>query len=122
VSDDTSRLTYEQALAELDGVIAKLEGGEVALADAIACYERGARLAQHCADLLDGTEAQISQLVVSRNGTTAEKPLDVNGVEPRERPQAPLRARAAMPDALFGQATPARRAADPDINPEDIPF
>src|SRR5258708_8897722 len=61
---DIAALTYEQALAELDTLIQRLEGGAVNLDEAIACYERASRLAQRCAELLDRTEQKITQLVV----------------------------------------------------------
>jgi exodeoxyribonuclease VII small subunit len=65
---DVAALTYEQALAELDTLIQRLEGGAVNLDEAIACYERASRLAQHCAELLDRTEQKITQLVVGPSG------------------------------------------------------
>jgi exodeoxyribonuclease VII small subunit len=65
---DIATLTYEQALAELDTLIQRLEGGAVNLDEAIACYERASRLAQRCAELLDRTEQKITQLVVGPSG------------------------------------------------------
>jgi exodeoxyribonuclease VII small subunit len=65
---DIAALTYEQALAELDTLIQRLEGGAVNLDEAIACYERASLLAQHCAELLDRTEQKITQLVVGPAG------------------------------------------------------
>jgi exodeoxyribonuclease VII small subunit len=65
---DVAALTYEQALAELDTLIQRLEGGAVNLDEAIACYERASRLAHHCAELLDRTEQKITQLVVGPSG------------------------------------------------------
>ena len=44
-NEDVAAMSYEQALAELDQLIARLEGGAVQLDEAIACYERGSRLA-----------------------------------------------------------------------------
>ena len=61
-------LTYEAALAELDTLIIKLEGGSIALEEAIGAYERGVVLAQHCAELLERTEQRVNQLVVSASG------------------------------------------------------
>src|SRR5258708_34532765 len=65
---DIAALTYEQALAELDTRIQRLEGGAVNLDEAIACYKRASRLAQRCAELLDRTEQKITQLVVGPSG------------------------------------------------------
>ena len=74
--EDLTTLTYEAALAELDTLIDKLERGSIPLEEAITAYERGARLAQHCAALLDRTERRVSQLVVAGDGSMAERPLE----------------------------------------------
>ena len=55
-------LTYEQAFAELEAIVAKLEGDEQALEAALNLYERGQALAQYCADLLDKAELKVSEL------------------------------------------------------------
>ena len=55
-------LTYEQAFAELEGIVATLENEERGLDEAIAQYERGQGLAKHCADLLDKAELKVQQL------------------------------------------------------------
>jgi exodeoxyribonuclease VII small subunit len=106
VEDDISAMTYEAALAELDALIGKLEGGSVALEEAIGAYERGAKLAQHCAELLERTEQRVSQLVVGADGGIGERPLEAAGPPPELR-------------SSLGPATPARRAS---IDPADVPF
>jgi exodeoxyribonuclease VII small subunit len=58
--DGITALTYEAALAELDTLISKLEGGSIALEEAIGAYERGVILAQHCSDLLAHTEHRVA--------------------------------------------------------------
>jgi len=68
-------LSYEQALDELDRLIASLEAGDIALAEAVAIFERGTVLANRCAELLEKTEAQITELMVRGNEQVAEKPL-----------------------------------------------
>ena len=55
-------LTYEQAYAELEGIVAALESEERTLDEAIAQYERGQALAKHCAELLDKAELKVQQL------------------------------------------------------------
>jgi exodeoxyribonuclease VII small subunit len=62
-------LTYEQALAELETLVAALEEEQQTLTEALALFERGQALAQHCAALLDQAELKIQQL-------TAAGPLD----------------------------------------------
>jgi len=67
-----SDLSFETAYAELDGIIVRLESGELPLEDAVALYERGRQLAAHCQTLLDGAELRVSQL--NDDGTLT--PLD----------------------------------------------
>ena len=131
--DDIESLTYETALLELDGIIERLERGAVALDEAIAAYERGTRLAQHCGALLDRTEQKISQLVVTGSGRQAEKPFEVeHAVPPTAAPAMaagrplvePTPPHSEPPGGGTGAAvslTSIRRDRVP-IDPDDIPF
>ena len=56
-------LTYEQALAELEAIVAALESEERTLDESLAQFERGQALSKHCAALLDKAELKITQLV-----------------------------------------------------------
>lgn len=62
MSDELERLSFEQAVGELEGTVERLEAGDLSLTDAIALYERGMRLVQHCNDLLDAAELQVQTL------------------------------------------------------------
>jgi exodeoxyribonuclease VII small subunit len=53
---------YEQAYAELQEIVAKLESGAVPLERALALYERGQALAKICSGLLDKAELRIREL------------------------------------------------------------
>ncbi|HEY7925964.1 MAG TPA: exodeoxyribonuclease VII small subunit [Candidatus Dormibacteraeota bacterium] len=122
MADDLTRLSYEAALSELDGIIARLERGDVDLEAAITAYERGAALTRHCAELLDRTEQKITQLVVGAAGEV-ERPFQ----PPAQRAQAPAappvpRARSAE-QRLFGdEPVPATSSPGADVDPDDIPF
>jgi exodeoxyribonuclease VII small subunit len=108
--DDISGLTYEAALAELDTLITKLEGGSIALEEAIGAYERGAVLAQHCATLLERTEQRVNQLVVSADGGIGERPLEATGAPVEPHPAT------AVPAPVRARTMPMR------IDPDDVPF
>jgi len=58
-------LTYEEALTELEALVAALEGEQQTLSEALSLYERGQALAQHCIALLDQAEFKIQQLTPS---------------------------------------------------------
>ena len=55
-------LNYEQAFAELEAIVAKLESEEQSLEEALAAYERGQALASYCAGLLEEAELKVQQL------------------------------------------------------------
>ncbi len=58
-------LTYEQALAELEALVAALEAEQQTLSEALALYERGQALAKQCASLLEQAELKIQQLTAA---------------------------------------------------------
>lgn len=55
-------LSFEQALEELDGLVRKMESGELGLDDSIAAYRRGAELARYCQSRLGAAELEIRKL------------------------------------------------------------
>ena len=54
--------TYEQALAELDRLVAQMEGGQLPLDQLIEGYRRGAELLNFCRSRLQSVEAQVKVL------------------------------------------------------------
>lgn len=61
-----SELSYEQARAELAGVVEKLEAGGCTLQEALALWERGEQLADICQRWLDGAREKLSAARQSR--------------------------------------------------------
>lgn len=55
-------LTYEEALAELEEIVASLEGGQGQLEEAIRLFERGQALAARCGALLESAELKVKQV------------------------------------------------------------
>ncbi len=55
-------LTFEQALQELETIVAKLEAGELTLEDSLALFERGQTLATQCNVQLDDASLRVEQL------------------------------------------------------------
>lgn len=56
-------LTYEEALAELEQIVAVLEGEQNQLEEAIKLFERGQALAARCGVLLEAAELKVKQVV-----------------------------------------------------------
>jgi exodeoxyribonuclease VII small subunit len=55
-------LTFEQAFAELEESVRKLEGGDLPLEESLALFERGQQLATGCGKMLDEAELKIEQV------------------------------------------------------------
>lgn len=55
-------MAYEEALAELERIVAVLEVEEKSLEDAISLYERGQALARYCGELLEKAELRVRTL------------------------------------------------------------
>ncbi len=54
--------TYEQALAELDRLVAQMESGQLPLDQLLDGYRRGAELLNFCRARLQGVEEQVKVL------------------------------------------------------------
>lgn len=61
-STPVEQLTFEEALQELENIVSLLETNTLPLETALAAFERGQALAQHCAALLDKAELRVKQL------------------------------------------------------------
>ena len=55
-------LTFEEALAELEQVVDRLEEGGFPLEESLTLFERGQALAAHCSELLDKAELKVKQV------------------------------------------------------------
>lgn len=74
---DVSALSFEQAVEELEKIVAALERGDVALDRSIEIYERGEALKKHCETLLGAAENRIEKMRLDRAGKPqGTEPLD----------------------------------------------
>lgn len=74
---DTADLPFEQALAELEGIVKALEQGNVPLEESIKLYERGEALKRQCDRLLKAAEARVEKITQDADGqATGTAPLD----------------------------------------------
>ena len=62
LKNDITKLSFEQAIKELTGIVGKIEQGEIALADSIQQYEKGMALIKHCRKILQEAEKRIEKI------------------------------------------------------------
>ena len=76
IKSDVSKLSFEDALAELEQIVRGLEGGQQKLEDAITAYERGAALRKHCETKRAEAEARVAAIVRNADGSLTTRPLE----------------------------------------------
>ncbi len=62
---DIETMSFEQAFAELEETVKKLEAGNLQLAESLSLYQRGMALSKYCAQQLDKAELTIQTLAPS---------------------------------------------------------
>ena len=75
---EISKLSFEQALKELEEIVRGLESGEAKLDEAIQAYERGAALKQHCENKLREAQAKVDQIQFTAEGGISVKPANID--------------------------------------------
>ena len=71
---DLSKINFEIALGELEGIVQRLESGDTSLEGAIEAYERGVALKKYCEGKL--REAQLRVEKIEADGTLSAEPLE----------------------------------------------
>jgi len=74
VPPDIAAMSFEDALAELEQIVRRLEGGQVKLDEAILSYERGAHLKRHCEKKLNEAQQRVDRIVIGPDGTVTAEP------------------------------------------------
>lgn len=74
---EIEKLSFEEAMRELEATVGKLETGEATLEESIKLYERGAELRKHCENRLREAEERVEKITLSASGQPT-------GTEPAE--------------------------------------
>ncbi|AMB94693.1 exodeoxyribonuclease VII small subunit [Aerococcus sanguinicola] len=60
---DLENLTFEQAMAKLEEIVAKLQNGDIPLADSMTYFQDGMALSKYCNDSLQEAEETMVKLM-----------------------------------------------------------
>ncbi|HEX5563806.1 MAG TPA: exodeoxyribonuclease VII small subunit [Sporosarcina sp.] len=80
MSEETLR--FEEAMSKLEGIVQKLESGDVPLEDAITLYKQGMELSAYCHGKLQDAEKQLISIIDTNGQATPFDPSkggDSNG-------------------------------------------
>lgn len=74
---ETPPASFESALGELEGLVEKMERGDLSLEDSLAAFERGIQLTRTCQEALSQAEQKVEQLL-SQGGQEQIAPFDAD--------------------------------------------
>ena len=72
------KITFEQALEELETIVQRLESGKIELSEAVKAYERGMQLKKLCEQELSKAKVVIDKLILSQDKQT---PVDAEALD-----------------------------------------
>lgn len=72
------KLSFEEALAELESIVGNLESGKAPLESSIQSYERGIALKKHCEQKLKDAQEKIEKISIGSDGAPTAQPFNVN--------------------------------------------
>lgn len=74
IPSDITKLSFEDALKELEEIVRSLESGKGKLDEAIKSYERGAALKRHCERKLTEAQSRIEKIALGGDGSVKSEP------------------------------------------------
>lgn len=63
IPEEISNLKFEEARAQLEELVEKMESGNMPLEELIGAYEKGSQLTAHCRALLEGLQRRVEIIV-----------------------------------------------------------
>ena len=74
-NNELEKLTFEEAMKELEKLVDSLDKGDVSLDDAITAYDRGSQLKDHCQKKLNEAKMKVETIQSSDNIDTVPEKL-----------------------------------------------
>lgn len=75
---DLEKLSFEEALSELEKIVRQLETGASDLNSSIGSYERGMALKKYCDAKLKEAQGRIEKITVSADGKVTTEPVNLS--------------------------------------------
>ena len=73
ISPDITKLSFEEALEQLEEIVSKLEDGSINLEESIDEYTRGVHLKNHCETKLKEATLKVEQIIIDKDGKFSTK-------------------------------------------------
>ena len=73
IPNDIKKLSFEDAMSELEEIVDNLESGNIDLDKSIQYYTRGSQIRAHCQEKLDEAVMKLEEIQVSSEGKISKK-------------------------------------------------
>ena len=73
---DFGKITFEDALMQLENIVRELEAGKIKLDDAVSAYEKASALKNFCENKLKSAQLKIEKISVTPEGMIIAEQLD----------------------------------------------
>ena len=70
------KLTFEDALMQLENIVRELEAGKIKLDDAVEAYEKATALKKFCEDKLKSAQLKIEKINIAPDGNVTTQEFD----------------------------------------------
>ena len=78
ISPDITKLSFEEALDQLENIVSKFEDGSINLEESIEEYTRGVHLKNHCETKLKEATLKVEQITIDKDGKFSTKEFNKN--------------------------------------------
>ncbi len=78
ISPDITKLSFEEALDQVEDIVSKLEDGSINLEESIEEYTRGVHLKNHCETKLKEATLKVEQITIDKDGKFSTKEFNKN--------------------------------------------
>jgi len=78
ISPDITKLSFEEALDQLEDIVSKLEDGSINLEESIEEYTRGVHLKNHCETKLKEATLKVEQITIDKDSKISTKEFNKN--------------------------------------------
>ena len=78
ISPDITKLSFEEALDQLEDIVSKLEDGSINIEESIEEYTRGVHLKNHCETKLKEATLKVEQITIDKDGKFSTKEFNKN--------------------------------------------
>ena len=75
-AEKIEKLSFEEALGQLEGIVRELESGAVKLDDAVKSYEKAVKLKEHCMNKLKDATLKVEKIEINKNGEISTSLLE----------------------------------------------